>query len=124
LIGFQSDDPVKAELVTRSGLVGHTSEQTPGCVYELMARGEFVGSLIHSPNIYDFPVSMQIARLWGGDAVWVDTREPVHLGQTWLDERAAMRRLPRIVACSWNRSVLEHLCELAADWDPVRYRAC
>ena len=121
LIGFQDEDPLKAELVTGAGLKGHTAQTTPGSIYELMARGDFAGSLIHSPNIYDFPVSMQIARMLGGDAVWVDTREPVHLRETWMDERASMLRLPRIVACSEYPEVLETLCELAKDWHPIRY---
>lgn len=121
LIGFQQDDALKAELVTAAGLEGHTAEQTPGSIYELMARGDFAGSLIHSPNIYDFPVSMHIARALGGDAVWVDSRQPVHLRETWMDERADMLRLPGITACSDNPQIIDTLCELAQDWNPIRY---
>jgi len=122
LIGFQAEDRKKAEAVTAAGLQGFTSDDMPGSIFELQARGEFAGSLIHTPNIYDFPVSLQIARALGGDAVWVHNREPVHLRETWLDDRADMLRLPGIVACSEHRDVLETLCELAADWNPVRYR--
>lgn len=121
LIGFQDQDPVKAEMVTQAGLEGYTAQTTPGCIYELMARGEYAGSLIHSPNIYDFPVSLQIARILGGDAVWVHNREPVHFHELWNDERADMLRLPGIVACSESADVLDTLCTLARDWNPVRY---
>jgi 3'(2'), 5'-bisphosphate nucleotidase len=86
-----------------------------------MATGEFAGSLIHTPNVYDFPVSLHLARILGGDALWVHNREPVHFCETWNDERASMLRLPGIAACSDNRETLAILCELARDWDPRRY---
>ncbi len=121
LIGFQSDDPVKAQLVTDLGLQGYISADMPGSVYELQARGEFGGSLIHSPNIYDFPVSLHIDRILGGDALWVHNRQPVHFRELWNDERADMLRLPGIVASSANYQTLTTLCKLAQDWNPVRY---
>ncbi|MEZ6060006.1 MAG: hypothetical protein R3C19_06565 [Planctomycetaceae bacterium] len=93
----------------------------PGSIYPFMATGEYAGSLIHSPNIYDFPVSMHIARVLGGDAVWVHNRESVHYRELWLDDRADMLRFPAIVACSEHHEVLDRLCDLAADWNPVRY---
>jgi 3'(2'), 5'-bisphosphate nucleotidase len=121
LIGFQERDPERARDLASVGLEGHTSETMAGSIYELMARGEYGGSLIHSPNVYDFPVSLHIARALGGDAVWVHNRQPVHFGETWLDDRANMIRLPGIVACSPRRATLERLCELARDWNPTRY---
>jgi 3'(2'), 5'-bisphosphate nucleotidase len=121
LIGFQRLDPERARDVTSVGLEGHTSETMAGSIYELMARGEYAGSLIHSPNVYDFPVSLHLARALGGDAVWVHNRHPVHFGETWVDDRANMIRLPGIVACSPWRETLDRLCELARDWNPVRY---
>lgn len=121
LIGFQKDDPLKAQAVTDAGLEGYVSAAMPGSLYDLFATGEFGGSLIHSPNVYDFPVGLHIARALGGDAVWVHSREPVHFRELWLDERAEMLRLPGIVACSDDRETLETLCELARDWNPVRY---
>jgi 3'(2'), 5'-bisphosphate nucleotidase len=121
VIGFQQRDPERAQDVTSIGLEGHTSETMAGSVYELMARGEYGGSLIHSPNVYDFPVALHIARALGGDAVWVHNRQPVRFGETWLDERANMIRLPGIVATSPWRSTLDRLCELARDWNPNRY---
>ena len=121
LIGFQEQDPDRARDMTALGLEGHTSETMDGSIYELMARGEYLGSLIHSPNVYDFPVSLHIARSLGGDALWVHDRRPVHFGETWMDERANMLRLPGIVACSSSLATLERLCDLARDWNPNRY---
>ena len=128
LIGFQQKDFQRAREVDRllwpargSHLAGSTSDEMQGSIYPLMASGEYIGSLIHSPNIYDFPVSMHIARVRGGDALWVHNREPVHYRSLWLDERAGMLRYPGIVACSEDPDVLEMLCQLAQDWNPVRY---
>ncbi len=121
LIGFQQHDARRAAEVTAAGLEGVPPDQMPGAIHDLMARGDFAGSLIHTPNVYDFPVCAQMARILGGDAVWVHNGEPVHFRETWLDERADMLRLPGIVACSPDRSVLRTLVELARDWNPVRY---
>ncbi len=121
VIGFQQRDPERVGDLATVGLEGHTSETMDGSIYELLARGEYGGSLIHSPNVYDFPVSLQIARALGGDAVWVHNGESVHFGQTWIDERANMIRLPGIVACSPSRATLDKLCDLARDWNPNRY---
>ncbi|MCA9012362.1 MAG: inositol monophosphatase, partial [Planctomycetaceae bacterium] len=90
LIGFQQRDTQRArevdQLVVRGrNLAGHTSDEMPGSIYPFMATGEYSGSLIHSPNIYDFPVSMHIARVRGGDAVWVHNRQPVHYRELWMD---------------------------------------
>ncbi len=121
LIGFQQRDVMAAQKVTDAGLIGVAPDDMPGSIYELMARGEFAGSLIHSPNVYDFPVSLQIARMLGGDAVWVHNRQPVNFRETWLDDRADMLRLPGIVATSPNRQVLDQLCAAAQNWNPERY---
>lgn len=121
LIGFQQRDVENAKRVTEIGLEGVPPDDMPGSIYELMARGTFGGSLIHSPNVYDFPVGLHIARAFGGDAVWVHNGEPVHFGETWMDNRADMLRLPGICACSPDREVLKTLCALAKDWNPVRY---
>jgi 3'(2'), 5'-bisphosphate nucleotidase len=121
VIGFQDRDPERARDLASIGLEGHTSETMDGSIYELMARGEYGGSLIHSPNVYDFPVSLHITRALGGDALWVHDRQPVNFGETWLDDRANMIRLPGIVACSPSRTTLDRLCELASDWNPNRY---
>jgi 3'(2'), 5'-bisphosphate nucleotidase len=121
VIGFQDRDPERARDLASVGLQGHTSETMAGSIYELIARGEYGGSLIHSPNVYDFPVSLQIARALGGDALWVRDRRPVHFGETWLDDRANMIRLPGIVASSPWPATLDRLCNLARDWNPNRY---
>lgn len=121
LIGFQRQDATRAADVTAAGLCGVPPDDMPTAIYPLLARGEFGGSLIHSPNVYDFPVSLHLARILGGDAVWVDSGRSVDFRKTWLDERADMLRLPGIVACSPNRQTLEILTRLARDWNPVRY---
>jgi 3'(2'), 5'-bisphosphate nucleotidase len=121
LIGFQHRDAQRAREVDALGLQGRTSDEMQGSIYPLMADGSYIGSLIHSPNIYDFPVSMHLARLRGGDAVWVHNRQPIDYRDLWMDERANMLRFPGIVACSDDRQVLDALCELAHDWNPVRY---
>ena len=128
LIGFQQRDTQRArevdQLVVRGrSLAGHTSDEMPGSIYPFMATGEYTGSLIHSPNIYDFPVSMHIARVRGGDAVWVHNRQPVHYRELWMDTRAGMLRYPGIVACSEDPEVIDQLCTLSKEWSPVRYEA-
>lgn len=126
LIGFQKRDPQRAREVDQlqvNGrfLQGRTSDEMQGSIYPLMATGEYAGSLIHSPNIYDFPVSMHIARVRGGDAIWVHNRQPVHYRELWMDTRAGMLRYPGIVACSEDATVIDELCRLSHTWSPVRY---
>ena len=121
LIGFQKNDPANAQKVTEAGLEGFAPDDTPGSIYPLLATGEFGGSLIHSPNIYDYPVSMQIARILGGNSVWVHNGEPVHFEETWMDDRASMLRLPGIVATADSDEKLKILVDLAKDWSKVRY---
>jgi 3'(2'), 5'-bisphosphate nucleotidase len=123
LIGFQHREGLAAERVTQAGLEGVAADDMPGSIYELLAQRDFAGSLIHSPNVYDFPVSLQIARMLGGDAVWVHNGEPVHFRETWLDDRADMLRLPGIVACSPDREVLAALVATAKDWQRDRYHS-
>jgi 3'(2'), 5'-bisphosphate nucleotidase len=121
LIGFQQRERERAELVTQAGLTGVPADDCEGCLYELLARGEYAGSLIHTPNVYDFPVSLQIARAFGGDSVSVHDGRPVRLENLWLDERAKMLRLPNIIATSPEPAVRETLCRVAKDWSRTRY---
>lgn len=121
VIGFQQHDVAKAKLVTEAGLDGVPADECPGCLYELMARGDYAGSLIHSPNVYDFPASLQISRIFGGDSVWVHNGQSVIFRELWMDERAHMLRLPGIIATSPDRWVRETLCRVARDWNPIRY---
>ncbi len=121
LIGFQHRDEECARMVDDIGLEGKTSDEMNGSIYPLMATAEYAGSLIHSPNIYDFPVSMHIARLLGGEALWVHNGKPVHYRDLWMDDRADMLRFPGVVACSEYSHVNAMLCELAQDWSQVRY---
>lgn len=121
LIGFQERDRECAELVTRAGLAGIPADDCEGCLYELLARGDYAGSLIHTPNVYDFPASLHIARAFGGDSVSVHDGRPVRLENLWLDERAKMLRLPNVIATSPDPAVRETLCRLAQDWKRTRY---
>jgi 3'(2'), 5'-bisphosphate nucleotidase len=121
LIGFQTRDEERAENVTELGLKGVAPDDMPGSIYPLLASGEFGGSLIHSPNVYDYPVAMHLARILGGDSVWVHNGEPVNFDETWMDDRASMLRLPGIVATSPRKEDLKKMCELAKDWSKTRY---
>ena len=121
LIGFRELDEPRAELVTDAGLKGYGPQQMPGSIYPLLAEGAFCGSLIHTPNVYDFPVSLQIARLLGGDAIRVDTGQPIDFRDTWLDDRSGMVRLHGVVACSPERKVVQTLAGLSREWNPKRY---
>src|SRR5216684_1102567 len=100
VIGFQRHDRARAEDVTNAGLEGVAADECPGCLYELMARGEFAGSLIHSPNVYDYPAGLHLARVLGGDSLWVHNEQPVNFNELWMDERANMLRLHGIIATS------------------------
>lgn len=122
LVGFQNEIDQRASDVAGTGLEGVAPDDMPGSIYDLMARGDFAGSLIHTPNVYDFPVSLQIARSMGGNSVWVHNRQPVNFSELWVDERANMIRLPGIVATSPYHDVLDKLTKLACDWNPHRYR--
>ena len=121
IIGFQNLDEPRAELITKAGMKGYGPQQMPSSVYPLLATGEFCGSLIHTPNIYDFPVSLQLARRFGGNAVRVDTRAQIDFKDTWMDEKSGMLRLHGIIALADNPQDLDTLCELAKDWNPKRY---
>jgi len=121
LIGFQQHDAARAADVTAVGLEGVAPDDMPASIYPLLATGEFGGSLIHSPNIYDYPVSAQIVRSFGGDSVWVHNGESVHFREMWMDERADMLRLPGVVATAVNHETLRILVNLAKDWSQERY---
>jgi 3'(2'), 5'-bisphosphate nucleotidase len=119
---FRQGDLAQAARLTAWGLDGYTAEHLPGCLLELFARGTFGGALMHTPNVYDFPVLLHMARILGGDALWVHNQEPVHFRSLWVDDRAEALRLPGIIACSAKQQTLAALCALAKDWDPRRYR--
>lgn len=121
MIGFVGRERASVKAVTAAGLTGVDADDTAGCLYDLLAAGEFGGSLIHSPNVYDFPVSTQIARRLGGGSVWARTGEPVHFRDLWLDGRAKMWRLRGIVATATDPGALETLCGVARDWNEDRY---
>jgi 3'(2'), 5'-bisphosphate nucleotidase len=118
---FPQWETERAQAVTQTGLHSIVPATMPGSLIPLIATGEIAGALIHSPNVYDFPIAIQIARILGGDAVSVHTGSPVHFQETWLDDRAEMIRLPGIVACAVDRTVLQTLVNVARDWSPQRY---
>ena len=119
--GFLGQERERARAVSAAGLEGVLGSETPGSLYPIMARGYLGGALFHTPNVYDFPVCMHIARALGGDAVWVRDGRPVDFGRVWLDERSNMLRLPGIVACAIDRRVIATLVDVARDWSDVRY---
>jgi 3'(2'), 5'-bisphosphate nucleotidase len=86
-----------------------------------MASGYLGGALFHTPNVYDFPVCMHIARVLGGDARWVHDGTRVDFRRTWRDERSNMFRLPGIVACASDPSLIPALIDVARTWNPARY---
>ena len=121
MIGFQDADDAKAASLAEIGLEGRTASTMAGCIFALFGTGEYGGCLIHSPNVYDFPVSLQIARILGGDARWVHNSESVNFSELWVDDRADMLRLPGIVACSHDLEKVKAMCAHAKDWNPERY---
>ena len=118
--GFQQHDADRIRDVTSAGLEGCTSDAMDGCVYDLRSRGLLGGSLIRSPNVYDFPVSLHIARMLGGDAVWVHNRQPVNFRETWLDE-GEHDPPSRYRGLLHDPKTLDTLCTLAREWNPNRY---
>ena len=121
IIGFVGRESESVAAVTDAGLVGVDADATPGCLYDLMSTGRFGGSLIQSPNIYDYPVSVHIARLLGGDSVHVRTGKRADFSDLWYDESSKMWRLRGVVATAIQPEVLERLCEVARDWNEDRY---
>jgi 3'(2'), 5'-bisphosphate nucleotidase len=118
--GFRHEEQTKAAAVTQAGLRGVPLADLPSSIFPLLATGEFAGALFQTPNVYDFPLALHIARSLGGDAVWVHNRAPVHFRHTWLEEDVEMIRLPGIVACAVDQPTLHTLVTLARDWQPRR----
>jgi 3'(2'), 5'-bisphosphate nucleotidase len=121
--GFRSLNEERVRAVRAAGLDAVLESDLHESIHTRFALGALGGALFHSPNVYDFPVWIHLARLFGGDAVWVHDRRPVDFRTSWLDERASMLRLPGIVACAVDRDVLGTLSDLARDWNPSRYDA-
>jgi len=121
MIGFVGREWESVDAVRSAGVDGVDADDTPGCLYDLMATRRFAGSLIHSPNVYDYPVSLQIARRFGGDSVSVHTGRPVDFNDLWYDERSKMWRLKGVVATATDPELLETLCSVARDWNQDRY---
>ena len=121
--GFQRQNAEVVQRLTAAGFQGILAEQLPGCPYELLARGELSGALVHSPNLYDFPVTSHLARLFGGKSVFVRSGEPLRFDAPWRDQKANMLRVTGIVACSGNGDDVVKLTELTRGWHSDRYHA-
>jgi 3'(2'), 5'-bisphosphate nucleotidase len=119
--GFLGRDEERAGAVSAAGLEGVLDADIPGSLFPLMARGDLGGALIHTPNVYDFPVCLHLARLLGGDAMWVHEGRRVDFRRLWRDGRANMLRLPGIVACARDRRVIATLVDVARHWSAERY---
>ena len=119
--GFLGRERESARAVTAAGLEGVLGGETGGSLFPLLAQGDLGGALFHTPNVYDFPVCLHLARLLGGDAVWAHDGRPVDLRRVWKDERSGMLRLPGIVACAVDRAMLAPLAGVARRWSPDRY---
>jgi len=120
--GFLGREAERARAVSAAGLDGVLGGDTPGSLFPLMASGYLGGALFHTPNVYDFPVCMHIARALGGDAVWAHEGTRVDFRRVWRDERANMFRLPGIVACASDRRVISALVDVARHWSAERYK--
>jgi 3'(2'), 5'-bisphosphate nucleotidase len=119
--GFLGREAERAREVSGAGLEGVLGGDTPGSLFPLIASGYLGGALFHTPNVYDFPVCMHLARVLGGDAVRAHDGRRVDFREMWWDERANMFRLPWIVACAVDRRVLTTLVEVARGWSIERY---
>ena len=119
--GFQGHNDRLAREVSGAGLAGVVGADIRGSLYPLMARGDVGGTVVHTPNVYDFPVCLHLARLFGGDAVWVRDGRSVDFRRAWRDERANMLRLPGIVACARDPRVLATLVNVARHWNAERH---
>jgi 3'(2'), 5'-bisphosphate nucleotidase len=120
--GFLGRETERARAVSAAGLEGVLGGDTPGSLFPLMASGYLGGALYHTPNVYDFPVCMHIARVFGGDAVWVHDGKRVDFRRMWRDERANMFRLPGIVACASDPTLIPTLIDVARQWSAERYQ--
>lgn len=120
--GFKGGgDAERAQAVSAAGLEGVLGDSTPGSLFPLMASGYLGGALFHTPNVYDFPVAMHLARVLGGDAIRAHDGRRADFREVWRDERSNMFRLPGIVACAVDRRVLATLVDVARDWSTERY---
>jgi 3'(2'), 5'-bisphosphate nucleotidase len=120
--GFKGgDDAERAQAVSAAGLEGVLGGDTPGSLFPLMANGYLGGALFHTPNVYDFPVAMHLARVLGGDAIRAHDGRRADFREVWRDERSNMFRLQGIVACAVDRRVLATLVDVARGWSTERY---
>jgi len=80
------DTPEHLQVIADTGLEPIQAVPASGNLYDLFARDAVGGQVIHTPNVYDFPVCLHMVRILGGDALWVQHQQPVHFRDIWLDE--------------------------------------
>ena len=106
------------------GSTGVLGSETGGSLYPLMASGYLGGALFHTPNVYDFPVCMHVARgarrRRGTGRAMAGLSTSAARGAT---SAPASFRLPGIVACAIDRRVMATLVDVARDWSTERYAA-
>ncbi|MBI3966729.1 MAG: inositol monophosphatase [Chloroflexi bacterium] len=121
LSSFAWRDPAFADQVRTSGYepVGGGDRN----LWLKMALGEVTGAVVDTPNVYDFPAGLHVARVRGGDGVWLPSRERVHFRDLWWDERAKCVRLHGLVAFATEPAVLADLTEIASDWSHFNPRS-
>ena len=95
--GFRNGVVERAREITATGMEGVLGGETGGSLFPLLARGDLGGAVYHTPNVYDFPVCVHLARRLGGDAVWA------HDGVRWTSARCGATSDPACSACpaSW-----------------------
>jgi 3'(2'), 5'-bisphosphate nucleotidase len=120
--GFKGgSDLERARAVSAAGLEAVLGDDTPGSLFPLMASGYLGGALFHTPNVYDFPVAIHLARVLGGDATRAHDGRRADFREVWRDARSNMFRLSGIVACAVDRRVLATLVDVARGWSTERY---
>src|SRR5207245_1523486 len=122
--GFRGCDAERAQAVSAAGLEGVLGHDTRGSLFPLVANGYLGGALFHTPNVYDFPVCIHLARALGGDAIRAHDGRRVELREVGGAELAHVVGLPGIVACAADGELLPEMVHflLALAVDDEGYR--
>lgn len=118
--GFRTGVAERAREITATGMEGVLGGDTGGSLFPLLARGDLGGAIYHTPNVYDFPVCVHLARRLGGEAVWAHDGRPMDFRSVWRDERSSMLRVPGIVVCAVDPAMIPPLVDVARRWNPER----
>ena len=119
--GFRDGVAARSREIAATGMEGVLGDETGGSLFPLLARGDLAGAVYHTPNVYDFPVCVHLARRLGGDAVWAHDGRPMDFRSVWRDERSSMLRVPGIVVCAVDPAMIPPLVDVARRWSPQRY---